>query len=585
MRRVRLGTLLTALVLVTSVPPAALGAWLTWTSAAQQRALIDAQNVDKAQAVSTAIDLEVERTMGGLVALSTLVPIDSGDLQRFAEIATRMLAIHPSWQAVRLIDPSLHVVASTDPAAEAPGTTGWAGTVFRTGRAGTSPLTRNASGVWVISVGVPVLRGGQVRYVVATRLRAAELTESLRRQQAPEGGVIALLDGNLTMIARTHNPERFVGGKPAPDFEERARSGQSGTWRSILLEGTPAYAAWYRSNLTGWTVGLGLASAAIDGPLRRRTAAIVTAGAAAIGVGLIVALVLGRSIVRAQVGAAAAARALARGEPVPEVRSYIADLDDLGSALRDAAGILDERIRERDAAAEALSRAKDDFIATVSHELRTPLNAIYGWVAMLRTGSLDAARQEHALKVIERNAKAQSQVVEDLLDMSSIVHGRLRLEMRPVDLVGVVRAAVDLVAPTTGEGTPGLSVTSPGGTVMVSADPARLQQIIWNLVANAFKFTAPEGRVDVTIGTAGGCAVVTVSDNGEGIAPEFLPHVFDRFRQETEQVTRLHSGLGIGLALAKDLTELHGGTIAAHSDGKGRGSIFTVRFPLPPAAI
>ena len=584
MRRFRLGTLLAALVLVTSVPPAALGAWLTWTSAAQQRALIDAQNVDKAQAVSNAIDLEIQRTMGGLGTLSALESIDSGDLPRFTGIAARMLAIHPSWQAVRLIDPSLRVVASTDPAAAALITTDWVQTIFRTGRAATSTLTRNPAGGWVINVGVPVLRAGQVRYVLGTRLRAEELTESLRRQQGPEGGVIALLDSNLTVVARTQNADRFVGGRPAPNFEERARSGQSGTWRSVLLEGTPAYSAWYRSTLTGWTVGLGLPSAAIDGPLRRRTAAIVTAGAVAIGIGLVTALVLARSIVRAQVGAAASARALARGEPVPVVRSYIADLDDLGSALRDAAGILDQRLRERDAAAEALSRAKDDFIATVSHELRTPLNAIYGWVAMLRTGSLDPARQEHALKVIERNARAQSQVVEDLLDMSSIVHGRLRLAMQPVDLVSVVRAAVDLVAPAAGDRNTRISVMASEAPLPVAGDSARLQQIIWNLVANALKFTPPDGRIDVTIARTAGRAVVTVTDNGEGMASEFMPHVFDRFRQESEQVTRLHSGLGIGLALAKDLTELHGGTIEAHSEGKGRGSVFTVRFPLLPGA-
>ena len=160
---------------------------------------------------------------------------------------------------------------------------------------------------------------------------------------------------------------------------------------------------------------------------------------------------LGRSIVRAQIAAAASARALARGEQVPILRSYIAEVGDLGAALRDAAEILDQRIRERDAAAEALSRAKDNFIATVSHELRTPLNAIYGWVAMLRTGTLDPARQQHALQVIERNARAQSQVVEDLLDMSSIVHGRLRLATEPVDLAAVVRTAIDLITPAAGE--------------------------------------------------------------------------------------------------------------------------------------
>lgn len=584
MRRVRLGTLLTALVLVTSVPPAALGAWLTWTSAAQQRELIDAQNIEKAQAVAAAVDLEVERTTGGLVALSTLDPIDSGHLTHFTEIASRMLPIHPSWQAVRLIDPSLKVVATTDPATTSLGSTDWVESIFRTGRPAASAVHRAPPGEWVVNVGVPVVRAGRVRYVLATRLRAAAFTDSLRRQQAPEGGVLTLLDRDLTIIARTRSPERYVGGKPTADFMERSRTGPSGSWRSVLLEGTPSYSAWYRSELTGWTVGLGMPSATIDEPLRRRNAAIAAAGAVALGLGLLIALVLGRSIVRAQVGAAAAARALARGDSVPVVRSYIAELDELGAALQEAATILEQRLRERDAAAEALSRAKDNFIATVSHELRTPLNAIYGWVAMLQTGSLSPERQRHALQIIERNARAQSQVVEDLLDMSSIVHGRLRLDPRPVDLTAVVRTAVDLITPAPGQRKTGITIRDDGRPVMVTCDPIRLQQIVLNLVTNALKFTPPDGTIDVTTGVDGERGFVAVTDNGEGIAPEFLPHVFDRFRQESDQVTRQHSGLGIGLALAKTLTELQGGEIEARSAGKGRGSTFTVRFPLRPDA-
>ena len=584
MRRVPLGSILATLVLVTSVPLAVLAGWLTWTSGRQQQALIHAQNIERARAVSSAIDLEVERTMGALVALSTLDPVDAADLDHFIAIAARMLPIHPAWQAVRLIDQQLRVVASTTPGDQLIGDPEWVGRIIATRRGSVSTVRRAQSGEWVVNVGVPVIRRGTVLYVLAARLRAAALTDSLRRQKAPEDGVLTLLDVQQTIVARTRNEDKYVGGKPTADFVERARLADSGSWRTRLLEGVPAYSAWYRSPVTGWTIGLGMPSEGIDRPLRRRTATIIAAGVGTAGLGLLIALLLGRRIVHAQVGAAGAARALARGEPVPIVRSSITELHELGAALREAAGILDQRLRERDAAAEALSRAKDNFIATVSHELRTPLNAIYGWVAMLRTGSLDSARQQHALQVIERNARAQSQVVEDLLDMSSIVHGRLRLDTRPVDLGAVVRAAVDLVAPAAGERKTSIIVRDPDRPLVVTGDPARLQQIVWNLVANALKFTPPEGRIEVTTQADGDRAVVTVSDDGEGIAPEFLPHVFERFRQETEQVTRLHSGLGIGLALARHLTELQGGTIEAHSPGKGRGSTFIVRFALRPDA-
>ena len=583
MRRVPLGSILATLVLVTSVPLAVLAGWLTWTSGLQQQALIHAQNIERARAVSSAIDLEVERTMGALVALSTLDPIDSADLDHFMEIAARMLPIHSSWQAVCLIDHNLRLVASTAPGDALIGDTEWITRAMQTGRGAVSTV-RRSQGQWVVNIGVPVVRGRNVPYVLAARLRAAALTDSLRRQQAPPDGVLTLLDVGQTIVARTRNEDRFVGGSPTADFARRAREAPAGSWRTVLLEGVPAYSAWFRSPVTGWTIGLGMPSETIDRPLRRRTLTIIAAGAGTLGLGLIIAALLGRRIVHAQVGAGTAARALARGEPVPTVRSSIVELDELSVALRDAAVILEQRLRERDAAAEALSRAKDDLVATVSHELRTPLNAIYGWVAMLRTGSLDPARQQHALQVIERNARAQSQVVEDLLDMSSIVHGRLRLETRPVDVGAVVRSAVDLVVPAAGERRTSIVVRDPERPLIVAGDPGRLQQIVWNLVSNALKFTPAEGRIEVTTAAEGDYAVVTVSDNGEGIAPEFLPHVFDRFRQENERVTRTHSGLGIGLALARHLTELQGGAIEARSKGKGTGSTFIVRLPLRSGA-
>jgi signal transduction histidine kinase len=580
MRRVRLGSILTTLVLVTSVPSAVLAGWLTWTSGTQQQALIHAQNIEKARAVSAAIDLDVERTMGALVALTTLDPIDQADLHHFTEIAARLLPIHTAWRSVRLIDPQYRVAASTYAGDDLSGDPEWIDRVCQTRRGAVSTVRQWRTGEWIVNVGVPVIRGGAVRYVLAARVGANSLTEALHRQNAPEGGVLTLLDVQQTIIARTRNADRYVGSRPGTDFVERTREAETGSQRSVLLEGTASYSAWFRSPVTGWTIALGMPSEPIDRAVRRRTAALIISGMATLGIGLTVALVLGRRIVRAETGAAAAAKALARGEHVPVVRSTIAELDDLGVALRDAADILEQRLRERDAAAEALSRAKDNFIATVSHELRTPLNAIYGWVAMLRTGSLDEARQRHALEVIERNARAQSQVVEDLLDMSSIIHGRLRLDAQPVNLVDVVRSALDVSAPVTGSRNSQVVVRDPGHPVIVTGDPARLQQIIWNLIANALKFTPAGGRIEVATSVDADHGVVTVADNGEGIAAEFLPYVFDRFRQESEHVTRQHSGLGIGLALAKNLTELHGGTITASSDGKDRGATFIVRLPL-----
>jgi signal transduction histidine kinase len=542
MRRVRLGIILTALLLVTSLPLAGLAAWLARDGAAQQQALIAAQNVEKVRGISAALDLEVERSMGALVALTTLQPIDSQDLSHFTEIAARIVPLNPSWRSVRLIDPSLRIVANTEPSATTLVQPDWVRQIFATGKNGVSTVRQDPDGQWVVNVGVPVIRGPDVRYVLAARLRATALADFLQRQTPPEGGVITLVDATPVIVARTRNLDRFIGRPPTADFVERSRSGTSGSWRTVLLEGTPAYSAWHRSPVTGWTVGLGMPSEAIDTPLRRRMISIVTAAAVTLTFGVLLAVLLGRSIVRAQMAA----------------------------------------LEERDAANAALNRAKDDFIATVSHELRTPLNAIYGWVAMLRTGSLDRERQAHALKVIERNAKAQARVVDDLLDMSTIIRGRMRLERTPVDLAQVVRTAVDTVRPADVEPGTTVAVRTAAEPIIVEGDAARLQQVVWNLVANAMKFTGPEGRIEVTVDRSPTEAIVKVTDNGEGIAPEFLPYVFDRFRQESEQATRQHPGLGIGLALARTLTEMHGGTIAADSRGKGQGATFIVRLPLAP---
>jgi PAS domain S-box-containing protein len=229
--------------------------------------------------------------------------------------------------------------------------------------------------------------------------------------------------------------------------------------------------------------------------------------------------------------------------------------------------------------AEAANRAKDEFLATLSHELRTPLNAIVGWAHLLKTGQLDAAQTSRAVAVIDRNAKAQSQIVADVLDVSRIVMGKLRLEVRPVDLSTVMEEALETLRPAAAAKDIQLeSAVTPGNRV--SGDPDRLQQVIWNLVSNAIKFTPAGGRIRVDLRRTSGHAEVTVEDTGMGIRPDFLPHVFERFRQSDSSNTRAHGGLGLGLALVRHLVELHGGTVAASSRGEGMGATFTVALPL-----
>ena len=235
------------------------------------------------------------------------------------------------------------------------------------------------------------------------------------------------------------------------------------------------------------------------------------------------------------------------------------------------------------AEAETANRMKDEFLATVSHELRTPLNAIIGWSHLLRSGRIDEATASRAVETIERNARAQAQLIEDILDVSRVITGKLRLNTGPVDVAAVINAAIDSVQLAADSKSIQLAVTLDPSARRVSGDASRLQQVVWNLLSNAIKFTPSGGRVEVRLEHAPSCAQISVTDSGPGITPDFLPFIFDRFRQADGTSTRSHGGLGLGLAIVRHLVELHGGTVHADSRGEGLGTTFTIRLPLAPS--
>jgi PAS domain S-box-containing protein len=259
-----------------------------------------------------------------------------------------------------------------------------------------------------------------------------------------------------------------------------------------------------------------------------------------------------------------------------------------GLAAQTAIAIDNARLYEKEQrareAAEAANRTKDEFLATLSHELRTPLNAVLGWARLLRGGQLGPADSARAIQVIERNASAQAQLIEDLLDVSRIVSGKLRLDLRPVNLAGVIEAAIDAVRPAAhNKGVQLESMLDPS-VGRVPGDAGRLQQVVWNLLSNAIKFTPREGRAEIRLTRADGHVDISVTDTGKGIAPDLLPYVFERFRQGDSSSTRAYGGLGIGLALVKHLVELHGGSVRADSPGEHQGATFTVSLPLARAS-
>ena len=230
--------------------------------------------------------------------------------------------------------------------------------------------------------------------------------------------------------------------------------------------------------------------------------------------------------------------------------------------------------------AERANRLKDEFLATISHELRNPLNAIMGWAHMLRLGKLNEANMERAVETIYRNAKSQSQLVSDLLDVSRIISGKLRLDVRMVDLIYIVNAAIDSIRPAADAKGIRLQTILDPAAGPISGDADRLQQIVWNLLTNAVKFTPKSGKIQVMVQRIDSHIEVVVSDTGVGISKEFLPYVFDRFRQADGSTTRIHGGLGLGLSIVRQLVDLHGGSVSVESAGEGKGATFTITLPF-----
>ena len=278
---------------------------------------------------------------------------------------------------------------------------------------------------------------------------------------------------------------------------------------------------------------------------------------------------LARSLRAEQTVLAASGRAEAARHAAAQAQSLGQKLSQTRKELQGALG-----------AAEAAARAKDEFLAVVSHELRTPLNGILGWAQLMAMGALDDAAKVRALSAIERNAKAQARLIEDILDLSRISSGRLRLNVVNVDLAAVIDAAIDVVRPAAEAKSIRLQPVIDTGVSTISGDPDRLQQVLWNLLSNAITYSPNGSRVFVRLGRANSHVELVVSDTGHGIKADFLPFVFDRFRQADNSATRKHGGLGLGLSITRHLVEMHGGTIAVASDGEGRGSTFTVALPL-----
>lgn len=541
------------------------------------------------------VEREVSSTTRTLQALAVSESLDQDDLTAFYQEAQRIVQTQPTWLGVILLTPDgQQIINSFRPFGTALPLANEPESVRRVVKTRQPTVGYVAfarlKGQWAFPVRVPVMRDGKLQYVL-TALISSEALSNIIKSKIPVDGewTRTVVDSRGVVVARTRNPERFVGKSGTPSFLGRIRSKTEDVYRERTLEGTQVYVAFNRTNFSGWTTAVVVPIDVIESPSRRAMWLVVGSGLGLLVVSGVGAIALSRSISRDITLAAAAAEALAKGEYPRISPSSIQEIALLGKALEFSAELLQQRERERDehlrqseaarAEAEAANRLKDEFLITVSHELRTPLNGILGWAQLLRAKKLNEEKAHLAINTIERNAKAQAQLVDDLLDVSRIIAGKLHLELQLLDLTTVMMTAVDSVRHAAEVKNIELQMQL-AHVEPILGDQNRLQQIVWNLLSNAVKFTPSGGRVEVSLRQVGSVVELMVRDTGVGIKSEFLPHVFERFRQADGSTTRKFGGLGLGLAIARHLVELHGGTVQADSEGEGKGATFTVKLPV-----
>jgi signal transduction histidine kinase/ActR/RegA family two-component response regulator len=566
----------------------------------QQRHQAQIVGREFARALATGVDAELQSAVSVLLALSTSAALERDDLAGFHERTRRVLDTQPAWHSITLRDPAGRVLldarvpygAAPRPPIDAPSFD----RLLRTREPVVGNLYQSADGAFGFPVRVPIARQGVLRYVLSAMIKPEAIREVIRRQRVPADWIISIFDANGRRVARSRAHEENLGGLPSDTLRGVLASvAPEGTAETKDLEGNRIYSSFSRLRGSGWTAVPGIPAELVEGAAYRSLALHGLGILLSIAAGSLAALWVARTINRPIADLRSAAQALGRGEQVPLPDTAIEEIRDVAEALRVAADerasaeaqreqLFREEQRAR-ATADAANRAKDEFLATLSHELRTPLNAVYGWARMLLTGQVPADATRHALETIVRNADAQVRLIDDLLDVSRIATGKLRLDVRPVDLHAAVREALEAVQPAAAaKGIRLQSVLDPRAGPVIG-DPARLQQVVWNLLMNAVKFTPRAGRVQVHLRRIDSQVEIVVSDTGEGIAADVLPHVFERFMQADSSSTRSHGGLGLGLALVKHLVELHGGSVTARSPGPGKGATFAARLPVARADL
>ncbi len=558
----------------------------------QQRSESERRALEITRALATALDAELQRSLSALQVLATADSLARSDVASFDAMSRRTLQSQKQWLNVILYDRTGQELVNTryPPGEALPRILERESfeATLATGEPRVGSFTRGRGGRPAFPLRVPVPADSGVKYVLSAIVDPNSILEIIGRYPLGNDGVISVFDSKGVRIARSRAHEQYLGTQAAPSLREMMdRDGQEGTGITNTLEGDQVFTAYTRLPGSGWTVALGLPTKAVTANAARSSEIYGIAVALSLLLGLLAAYLVAHRINDPMAQLREAADALGRGEAVPVPATDIHEVHEVGAAISAAAqrraaieaereGLL-ARAQVAREEAEAASHAKDQFLAMLGHELRNPLAALSNAASLLQQDPAANRMGTRAREVIQRQVSHLARLTDDLLDAARALLGKIDLRSEPVDLSRVVSQAIGTLTSTGRLSKHRVIVDL--DEAWIHGDAVRLDQIACNLLINAVKYTPEGGTITVRTRREGGNSVLIVADDGVGMSPELASRAFELFVQGERGLDRSQGGLGIGLTLVRRLAELHGGRAEVHSDGEGRGSEFTVRFP------
>jgi signal transduction histidine kinase len=580
----KLRTNLVYLIVGIVIPLVALATLLGLLLVKREREAFRQGAINRNRAFMTAVDAAVRGHISTLQVLASETSLQADDFDAFRRDAVRALEVQHDWQNIILTNrDGTHLInTARDGQEPLDGTTdlkSLKAVIEKNAPAVGDVTIRQYSGKYGIAVRVPVQQHGKLAYVLSAIIDLDQFRRLIDEQQLPRQWVSGLIDATGHYIARV--PYRSSAEMASSDFRKAVANSREGWYRGLTLEGRDSFTAHLTSDLTNWSIGVGIPEDEVNAGANRAAWIIAAGTLITLALALGFSYWMGRRITLPIASLAKAARAMGQDtNPKVPSRSTIKEVRELAQAFADANAAIQERqmLFEREQAAlKAADRAKDEFLAMLGHELRNPLAAITTSAEVLRFEDPDENISSHALDVIERQTKQMTRLVEDLLDVTKFTMGKVTLKSEDFDLARLSRRVVDtwVQSGRVSEGRIHIHTES----VWVNGDTGRVEQVLSNLLDNAVKFSSPEQAIEVRVQAKGDQALLEVSDRGEGIPKELHERLFGLFVQGSRGPDRARGGLGLGLALVRRIVEMHGGSIVVTSDGAGKGSTFTARFP------